>query len=657
MRNPRIRFLFFVAIAGATASRAAATGEPLCPGEDAVASGEAALRSRLVRLNYIEIVYDAATGDLQWQEYDSHKPTGGKRGRTGGTAASSRILSIPIAQNTFLPPFATTKERLLVKVCDAKFQSDATVTTAVTNIPESTLEVRGLAATAASPAPGPASGTKLFAETVPTKETQTAIEELLNKPGGAAAASRYLRGLASLYSADYDRLAADLHGMNCGAHEGACEVGSLQYLLQVAKQLDQNVSARHVSSDAKTNAGAFALLAKRTSDLVVSLNNFRSSVDGLALTDRLVKLVADAETLAVTLGTAQNQVATQRKAVADAQAQVSGAKNDTEREAAQKELRDAQDALCALDDLARANEEVATTLREKDPVKLIESKNRFDRDARELHFQASKVFIGMNQLHEESTQTIVQMVDPTTSNGVVNIAIDVTDSFVPFGFSASTPPAPPAANAAGPTGAGQGTSAKPAAAADSKGAASTPATPPPSTSHPARRVLIEVHRLADVNIVSGFFASTIPQRAFSFTPYSGSTSTVVATQTQNDRFQFGYLIGFDIYLKRRDFFPGYLTPAMRWTPGIVLGTSVTATSNFMAGFDLEPVNGLDFYFGGHLGKEMRLAAGVTPGVTQFDSKTTSVPTRQSIGLGAFFGVGFDVKVFSAITSLFKGSSQ
>jgi hypothetical protein len=182
--------------------------------------------------------------------------------------------------------------------------------------------------------------------------------------------------------------------------------------------------------------------------------------------------------------------------------------------------------------------------------------------------------------------------------------------------------------------------------------------------HEVRRVLVEVHRKADANLVGAIVASRIPVHAFGLqanqTTIDSATPTYFAYQSQNDRWQIQGIAGIDWYLGGRDFFPDYLKS--KWTgkrrfnprrliPGILFGTSVTTAGYFVAGADFEPVNGLDFIFGGEAGPTTKLAPGVTlgPAGTQFGA-TDTVPTRQHLGGGIVFGVGFDLSVFSAVFS-------
>jgi hypothetical protein len=156
-----------------------------------------------------------------------------------------------------------------------------------------------------------------------------------------------------------------------------------------------------------------------------------------------------------------------------------------------------------------------------------------------------------------------------------------------------------------------------------------------------------------VNIVSGFAVSTIPARAFGLHPYPSPTPGTaptfqVAYQSQNTPFQYQYIVGLDMYLRKRDFFPGYLTKAMRFTPGILVATSVTSSGNFKLGLDWEFWNGVDIYGGFDLGQITRLGNGVVLGSTPFTTTATTVPTNTNFRGGGFFGLGFDANIFQSI---------
>ena len=285
------------------------------------------------------------------------------------------------------------------------------------------------------------------------------------------------------------------------------------------------------------------------------------------------------------------------------------------------------------------------------------------KDVAKLHTAASKIFDRMNAWREHSRVTLTSVVPPPGGNAVLNVRIILHEAYAPFTFG--TPPKNAAADTS-KTSSGTITAA-----------AATGAGP---EQHEVRRVLVEVHRKADANLVGAIIGSTIPLRSFGVQPGPASTTTTTTTTTtpngttttsttggpstpgyyygyesQNDHVQIQGMAGINWYPGGRDFYPGYLRGWRRVIPGFLFGTSVTAPGNFIGGLDFEPTNGFDIILGGEVGPVKQLAPGVTLGMygTQFAASDV-VPTRQHTTGGFVFGIGFDLSVFSAV---FGGASS
>jgi hypothetical protein len=574
---------------------------------------------RTVKQNYMELVYDAQSGQLEWHRHF--------RDRMSGGPVTEQPIIVP--QDTLFPPFAYQRERIIVKVCNAKFDSDVSASTSVTPIPESEPDIHGLQQSIAAP---PTSQTPTGALTVAiTPQTPSDLTTFINT-AGARAAVEYLKALARMYDSDFRKIENDLNLLDCDVTSSSrdCNIDSIRYISERAQDVKADVETRARSADAFTNSGAFELLATRTSNIVSSLNNQGAALAALTLPDRILKLLADFQTLAglVHQASTSNNIS------------IAPSEND------------------ALHKLA---EGIAATLDDDDPAKLVAETGKLDDEMTNLHRVASEIFVAMNKLHDNSNQVLATVLPPQSTNAVISVSIILHDAFMPFGFAPTSGSKPPSVtnnspgNVAAPTSSNKGGGKKDGGSGDQTGNSSTQ---PPSSApeqHVVRRVLIEVHRRADFNIVAGFTASTLRQTSFGLHEISATNTNLVVFRSQDDRFQLQPLVGLNMYLKKRDLFPGYLTPAMRWTPGILLGTSVSSLGNFMIGPDLEPVNGLDLYAGLHVGHTTDLATGVVPGVTQFDPKTSSAPTVQTLRIGLFFGIGFDLNVFKSIFQ--KSSSQ
>jgi hypothetical protein len=96
----------------------------------------------LFHRNYIEIVYDAYHRELWWVD------------RAGITHPGS--FSVQIVENSIFAPVTFAKERIIVTICNAKFNSEPSTSIATTVIPESAPDIRGItqANTATPPAVG-----------------------------------------------------------------------------------------------------------------------------------------------------------------------------------------------------------------------------------------------------------------------------------------------------------------------------------------------------------------------------------------------------------------------------------------------------------------------------------------------------------------------
>jgi hypothetical protein len=635
--------------------------------------------SRYVKKNYLEIVYDVKTGRLDWHQHPDKKPP------APGTP-SNGIIAIP--QTALFPPFTDTKQRILVKVCNLRFESDVSATTTVTNIPESGPDIHGLeqASTAATPQVASAQSLKaLFAATITTPPTPADISTTLALPNGVALVKLQLESLMAAYELDFRPLAYSIRTFQChqDVPENECDVGTVRYIRGISVTLSQDVEERGAAADATSNEGAFELLASRTQALIVSLNNLQSALQSADLATKIGKVLADDQSLASQLGSIEQFLAKEQKDFDDAQAKVTDSEKAVEaaqaalnkasaRDKAQKEtelqqrtneLNIANQALAKetpthnrygpLRELAGTLEDESKTLH---PFSLVDQIIELDGEVAALHHNASDVFKGMNALHKNSNVVMAKVLDPVTTNAVISVAIILHDNYAPFDFAVAKSSNSDNSGAQAP-----GTSSNPSdvksPSAGNNNGGSTKSPSPQSGSqsgteqHVVRTILVEVHRISDFNIVSGFAASSIQNPAYGLRAISSTNTNLVAFQSQNDRLQGQYLIGINAYLCKRDTFPGYLTQKMRWIPGVLMGTSVSSSRvNFVTGLDLEPLSGIDFYGGAIFGEQTELGSGIVLGVTQFPTTTTTVPTTQKFAAGAFFGVGLDAHVF---TSIFK----
>lgn len=657
---------------------------------------------RLVRENYLEIVYDAHSGKTQWQRHET---------RWWGLVQGA---SISAPQNALLTPYAYQKERILVKVCNSKFQSTLTATATATPIPEAGLDIHGLTQAALTTTPGgPGAPAKAAVGGAGTPPPTDPIDAMAQLPNAKDAITQYLAGLKDAYDLEYRELKGSIDSLYCEPASETCNLDTPGYLLKVAEKLDDAVKKQQGSRDAKTNQGKYTELAARTTALAASVSNLASALATASLPTRYSQLLSDGQTLKNeqgklaqnvqsakdTVQTDQNNLAIAQATVEDKQKSLDKAKIDLSkatsdnRQAAQNSVDKAQTALDGATKTRDQNQQTLT--RDQAKAKDLESADSslkpgieavlgapvsdlvtriqdIDSQMTTLHQKASEVFKEMNSLHDSSRFTIASVVTPVSSNAVLTVVITLQDQFSPFGFGPAqaakgTTPGPTTGTGnvknknSGGDGGGKGPTAPGGQDQQQQQAQNTsqqqtqnaPQNGSPAGLAVVKQVLVEVHRLSDFNIVSGFAVSSIRARAFALHPYPspmpGTAPTFqVAYQSQNTPFQYQYIVGLNMYLKKRDFFPGYLTKAMRFTPGILVGTSVTSSGNFKVGLDWEFWNGVDIYGGFDLGQITRLGNGVVLGSTPFPLTATSVPTNTNFQGGGFFGLGFDANVFQSI---------
>jgi hypothetical protein len=187
---------------------------------------------------------------------------------------------------------------------------------------------------------------------------------------------------------------------------------------------------------------------------------------------------------------------------------------------------------------------------------------------------------------------------------------------------------------------------------------------PPVASVPSNPVPIPaenfvVHKFYRANIVSGFFASTIPNRPYGVTNNGQATTSTSAVLVPvvgaSYRPQFHYFVGLDLYLWRRDLYPGALKGRDYKKPGLLLGYGLDAPNNYLIGLNWELPWGINLGSGFHIGQETFLAPGIQPGVTVLQPGTTTPPTINRTAYGAFGSIGFDLAtVKAAISQLASG---
>jgi hypothetical protein len=217
-----------------------------------------------------------------------------------------------------------------------------------------------------------------------------------------------------------------------------------------------------------------------------------------------------------------------------------------------------------------------------------------------------------------------------------------------------------------------------------------PPTPPAaSTSTPAhsvKTILVEVHRLANFNLMGGVMLIHVPTASYvvqtqpnpstasttSPTGYSGTcggqtvnvpvpsgTTTPpnysCIVQTQKTEWQVAGMAGLVWYPAGRDYFPrksGYANFGRNMLPSLLLATSVTSLGNAMGGVNWEPISGVDFYGGIASAHKYALPSGLTVNAAVPTGYTLNTITQEHAGLA--LGVGLDLSVLG---TLFGGKTS
>ena len=556
-----------------------------------------------VKRNYVEVIYDARSGEIRWYDYASQQR---------GSTTLARIYNYSL-----FTPVTYSKERILVRVCGVKFNSTVTINPTSTAIPENTLDIRGVtgATTAAapggqSPGGGPPAPTAVAAGAPgPAPLSPDAVEKIAQQ--------------AASYFVTYRALERSIAAIGCPnpANMAQCAVNTVPRLQQEAAVLGASLERPDYENQAVFNA-----LFIQTQKLVTDLNNLSAALAAANLQSGIVQLNLSFSTLSTSASPAV-------LAVVDANNVSNRQKVDTR--------------LQVYLGPGHENDDISQMLANLPPGRLNAEFENLNAQQDLLHSAASVVFTRINDVHDYSRTAVTSVLTPIT-NGDITVQISVQDNYVPFGFSNASPSV-----GAGPSSSPnqlQSGMAKPSqpGATQPQGPSPSPSGTPPAGGSPPQhvdaQVQIEVHHKADFNAVAGFAAVKIRQPSFGLTP---SGTVFVPYKSQNQSLSLQPMAGLNWYPGGRDFFPGYLGKR-RLIPGLLFGTSFMSSSLFMGGANFELVNGLDLYGGIALGTANRLANGVTLGVTQFPSASSPVPTVQNLKSGVFFGFGFDLSVFSTI---------
>jgi hypothetical protein len=289
-----------------------------------------------------------------------------------------------------------------------------------------------------------------------------------------------------------------------------------------------------------------------------------------------------------------------------------------------------------------------------DPRSMFDALSQLKKQLRALDIISGTVFADINRWNEESSIEQTDLLTPAANNALMRISILVQHSYTPFTIINN-----PSATVTLPASVATGTSA-------------TTSTPP----HAVKTILLEVHRLAQFNLVGGIVFFKIPNTTYAVTPgtnatptssgattYTGTcggTSGATSNQgtastyscvvpTQSSSIQLAGMAGLTYYPWRRDYFPRHSGNGVyrrNLYPSIIGATSVTSLGNSVVVANWEPLSGLDIFAGGGWAHQNVLPSGITTSTILPAGYTLQLGTKVKSGFA--FGFGFDVGILSQI---------
>jgi hypothetical protein len=285
-----------------------------------------------------------------------------------------------------------------------------------------------------------------------------------------------------------------------------------------------------------------------------------------------------------------------------------------------------------------------------------------------IDVNTSELYDRMNEWNRGSSIEHTDILLPLPQNSDVKVSIVVQRGYTPFTLANANGTITPAVTAN--------------VVSTSPGTAST-STP----AHSPRILHLQVHRLANFNVVGGAVLIHVPTTTYGVqasTSYAvASTSTppaytgtcggqtvpvpVTATptapvsyscivRTQQTQIQVSAMAGLAWFPWGHDYYPrdrGYENIGLNRRPSFLLATSVSTLGNSMGGINWEPISGIDFYAGIASAHKTTLPNGLSVNSAVVPGATITQITHENGGFA--FGVGLDLSVITSLFS-FKGSA-
>jgi hypothetical protein len=298
-------------------------------------------------------------------------------------------------------------------------------------------------------------------------------------------------------------------------------------------------------------------------------------------------------------------------------------------------------------------------------TELSEKLNSLRVDLREIDSETTELYDKMNEWYFRSSVEQTDLLAPLTSNAFVRISIVVQRGYTPFTL----------ANAGG--------TITPTVTANTIPTSTTASTSTPA--HAVKTVLVEVHRLANFNLMGGVMVIHIPTGSYAVqaSPTAAVVSTTSTTgyggtcngqpvqvpaptaapmpgqsvnygcvlETQKTQWQLAGMAGIVWYPWGHDYFPrrsGFANSGRNLLPSLLVATSVTSLGNAMGGVNWEPASGLNFYAGVSSGHKTSLPGGLLVNTAVASGTTLNTVTTEHVGFTV--GVGFDLNTIMTLFS-------
>jgi hypothetical protein len=627
------------------------------------------------RKSYVVITYNAISRKLFWNDYPTDKK-----------GAQSGIL---LTGNSSFTPILYSRERILVRVCGLHFGGSVTTTPVSLSLVDNGVDIRNGPAGGAPPA---AAGTPPGDQGAP--QIQAAF-------AGKPIQISDLASQAVAYHREYMFLQSELNLLPISASRD----GQVSIPCEL-KNLDGDLATQVNSTDSKTNVTAFNQLQARVQQVVADITGLQSNLSMLE-TNIGKTLYADYGALGTAVKKEEGDDAASLTALDAAKEALQEAKTPSEKQKAEADLDKATDAaqkaeartaardaeLIGFDDTPSLNCAKLTVNcinKNETPSSLLKQLSGIREGNPNLYTVLGGIFQKINSLHDKSDVTYISVITPVVGNGIESIDISVQDNYQPFTLATlslyGTPPsASPSTPSVTPSAAvsTQAQFSKPGAAT-APGSPSPPASPGPAAQNPGSpntqapgggglpdaSVRIEVHRIANFNILAGFAVAHVPVQAYSAVTVSTATTGGPAAgtyviATQNDKWQTYGIAGVSWYPFGRDMYPYATKPSnqtnvvgtrhFRWIiPAFVGATSITSLGTAFFGPALEPKPGINIMALGVWGSTTRLAPGLTacanlatcPSSSASPVPFMAVPTISAHTLSLSFGIALDPSVWS-----------